>query len=155
MHSETDDNDLTYFILHQAEVIQGAVQALHEYVGSKMTAMIASEAILRGASGLNHRQQALLTHALRQPLGRYTIEAHRRSHGVVYQTARTDLLDLVSRGLLVRGKEGRTIVFRVPGDLDSKLKRLAEVREPPLQDESLTLPLKFPSGGDESSRPPL
>jgi Fic family protein len=29
-HTETDDNDTTYFIVHQLEVIQQAIAALHE-----------------------------------------------------------------------------------------------------------------------------
>ena len=45
----------------------------------------------------NHRQIALVRHALKHPGHRYTIASHRRSHNVVYQTARSDLLDLAKR----------------------------------------------------------
>ena len=35
LHTETDDNDLTYFILHQAEVIREAVKSLRDYLARK------------------------------------------------------------------------------------------------------------------------
>jgi Fic family protein len=142
LHTETDDNDLTYFILHQAEVIQRAVRALHDYVTHKKEALRGLEKSLRGVQGLNHRQQALLAHALRAPGTRYTIEAHRRSHGVVYQTGRTDLLDLVKRGMLVVAKEGKALAFRAPRDLSEKLSHLADAGPSPAE-SGPTLPLNF------------
>ena len=45
-------------------------------------------------------------------------------HGVVYQTARTDLLDLTNRGVLELKKKGKELVFRVPSDIGERLKRL-------------------------------
>lgn len=139
--TETDENDLTYFVLHQTEVIQEAVQALHDYVESKTRELRQAERKLRGLNGLNHRQQALLTHALREPHARYIIEGHRRSHGVAFQTARDDLFGLVERGLLSAQKEGRTNVFRATSDLGDKLAKLGEAA--PVPDEKETLPLDF------------
>jgi Fic family protein len=115
--TETDDDDLTYFILHQANVIQEAVIALEEYVEHKAGEWLASERRIRGLAGLNHRQQALLVHALREPQTRYIIAGHQRSHGVTHQTARNDLFDLVRRGLLTVRKEGRVYVFHAPSDV--------------------------------------
>jgi Fic family protein len=60
---------------------------------------------------LNHRQRALVSHALRHPNQEYLIESQRLSHNVVYQTARTDLFDLVKRGLLEARKRGKTYYF--------------------------------------------
>lgn len=130
LFSETDDNDATYFILHQAGVIREAVQALHDYVDRKITETREIDRRLRTTAGLNHRQQALLGHALREPHTRYVIAAHQRSHGVTHQTARDDLFALVERGLLAVAKEGRIYVFRAASDLES---RLAEpvASEPP------------------------
>jgi Fic family protein len=145
LHTETDDNDLTYFLLHQAEVIRRAVKALHDYVEHKKLALHSTEKALRGIDGLNHRQQALLAHALRDAEARYTIEGHRHSHGVVYQTARMDLLDLAERGLLLAGKKGKAMVFRIPGDLNDKLaKQGAKPLRVGENDLDRTLPLKLP-----------
>ena len=54
LHTETDENDLTYFILHQTEVIEEAVQALHDYVTRKTVELREAEHYLRGLQGLNH-----------------------------------------------------------------------------------------------------
>lgn len=143
LHTEGDGNDLTYFVLHQAEVIREAVQALHDYAGRKTRELRSAEKKLRGLEGLNHRQQALLAHALRQPHTRYIIEGHRRSHSVTFQTARNDLFGLVGRGLLTVQKEGRTNIFRAPADLGDKLDKLAETVPRATIGEG-TLPLNLP-----------
>jgi Fic family protein len=121
LHVETDENDLTYFILHQTAVIEGAIKALHDYVAHRKAELAAAEQQLRGIEGLNHRQQGLLANALRNAGARYTIEGHKRTHGVVYQTARADLLDLESRQLLRMVKIGRAMVFRPVEDLTKSL----------------------------------
>lgn len=79
------------------------------------------ELILRQSADLNHRQLAMVSHALKHPGMRYTIESHRRSHNVVYQTARSDLLGLVSKELLLQRKVGKGYVFYAPSDLADRL----------------------------------
>jgi hypothetical protein len=67
----------------------------------------------------------LLEHALQNPGYEYSIQGHQTSHGIVYQTARTDLLALSeTHGLLKRYKQGRKDVFVVPADLGSRLQRM-------------------------------
>lgn len=73
---------------------------------------------------LNHRQKALLTHALKHPGANYRIEDHQKVHAVVYQTARTDLLGLTTLGLLEQIREGRAFVFIAPEDLSTRMSGL-------------------------------
>ena len=143
LHTETDENDLTYFILHQAEVIREAVKSLRSYLERKKTELKTASACLHGIQDLNHRQQALLLHALREPGTSYLIRAHQRSHGVTHQTARDDLFDLVDRGLLVVKKVGRAYRFRAPGDLSEKLGKLSNALPQATEDEA-ALPLRLP-----------
>lgn len=124
LYTETDDNDLTYFILYQLEVLRRAIDELHEFLARKTREIRAVERVLKPSVGLNHRQLALLGHALRHPDARYTIGSHQRSHDVVYQTARTDLHDLSDRALLDRRKIGRRYVYSPPSDLVERLQRL-------------------------------
>lgn len=124
LYTETDDNDLTYFILHQLDVIRRAMSELHDYIERRTAALQAVESRLRGMRQLNHRQQTLISHALRHPNQRYTFRSHRMSHGIAYQTARTDLIDLKDRGLLSSHKIGRTWYFTPASDLGEKLARL-------------------------------
>lgn len=142
LFTETDGNDLTYFVLHQAQVIHEAVEALHTYAARKTAELKSTDKLLRGMTGLNHRQQALLGHALRESAARYLIEGHKRSHAVTFPTARNDLFNLVERGLLTVAKEGRFNVFRPVTDLKEKLQRVAELPSKIAEDE--TLPLKLP-----------
>jgi len=128
LHTETDDNDLTYFILHQAEVIRAAERALHDRVVRKTNELQEAKKKLLGLAELNPRQQAVIEHALRKPDTRYLIAGHQRSHGVTHQTARDDLFDLTQRELLVAGKEGRRYLFRAPQDLPRRLQSIAGPR---------------------------
>lgn len=119
--TETDNNDLTYFLLYQLRVVQRAIRSLQKYLRRKMQEIRRVEGLLRESVDINHRQLALLSHALRHPGMRYTIESHRTSHDVVYQTARTDLLNLADRGFLRKRKSGNAYVFTAPDDLDDRL----------------------------------
>jgi Fic family protein len=119
LYTETDDADFTYFLIHQLEVVARAIEELLAYLEVKVADVRAIEKAVRNFPGLNHRQIALLSHAARRPDAVYTFDSHRRSHNVVYQTARLDLLDLEARGLLERRQVGRQMRFYpVPGLAD-------------------------------------
>ena len=111
LHTETDENDATYFILSQLEVVQQAITGLHRYLRRKAAEVIETERLLRRHAEFNHRQLALLSHAIKHPGARYTIRSHQTSHNVVYETARKDLLDLAGKALLDKRKIGKTYVF--------------------------------------------
>lgn len=121
LYTETDDNDLTYFLVYHSKVIHKSINMLHEYLEEKSRKMRQIQADLKGTATLNHRQRALVIHALRHPGFTYTYESHKTSHGIVHQTARTDLLDLVKRGLLVKRKVGRVWYFSPAADLEQRL----------------------------------
>jgi Fic family protein len=110
LYSERDEGDTTYFIDYQLAVLHRAIDDLHDYLQRQMAEIRDSERLLRDAA-LNHRQVALVRHALRHPNAEYTIKSHQRSHDVVYQSARTDLLDLADRGYLERSRVGRAFRF--------------------------------------------
>ena len=121
LHTETDENDLTYFVLHQLHIVVRAIDDLYDYLRRKNRELDALSKRMREEGRFNHRQKALLAHAVRHADARYTIESHRRSHDVVYATARADLLALAEARLLLAGKEGRRMVFTVPADLERRL----------------------------------
>lgn len=121
LQTETDENDLTYFIIHQAEVIRKALRELHDYVEQKSRETRSCMRLLGRFPDLNHRQQALLTHAIRHSGFAYNIANHMTRHGIAYDTARLDLLDLAKRGILDQRKIGRAIVLISPSDLEKRL----------------------------------
>lgn len=122
LYTETDDNDLTYFVLYQLEILKRAIKELHEYIAKKSAQNKTIEQRLHGIIGFNHRQRALIGHALRHPGFSHTIAGHGASHAVVYQTARTDLLNLAERGLLQKQKIGKIWHFTAAIDLENKLR---------------------------------
>lgn len=132
LYSETDDNDVTYFVLNQLRTTVNAIDALHEYLARKVGELAETRAALERSSTmravLNHRQIALINHALKKPGHVYVIESHRRSHGVSYQTARTDLLELSDLELLVHGKRGRELTFTSPDNLRQRIAALGRRR---------------------------
>lgn len=125
LHTETDGNDLTYFLIHQMGVIKSAVIALHDYLDKKAKEINEAEDLLDNSKArgrLNHRQLSLLKHALENPNSIYKIQEHMNSHSISYQTARTDLLTMADKlHLLRKRKYGNALVFVAPADLKSIL----------------------------------
>ena len=126
LYTETDENDLTYFMHHQFDVIIKSINDLHKYLATKAKEVQATEQLLRGPVQrvLNHRQVSLITHALKHPNYLYEIQPHRTSHAITYQTARTDLLSLEELGLLQKFKRGKAFVFQSPTDISERITRL-------------------------------
>ena len=130
LHTETDGNDLTYFIVHQIGVILRALDDLDTWIERKIGETREVERILKGSTSLNHRQLALLAHALRHPDAACTIREHRTSHGVAYATARADLLRLAELGLLDQRRIGKKAsVFDTPPDLEARIRALPSRRD--------------------------
>lgn len=121
LHTETDDNDVTYFLIHQLEAVKKAVGRLHEYLARKAAETETVEKLLDGSpfeGELNERQLTLLNHALKHPGAHYTVEGHKNSHRISYETARNDLSMLSDKVMLLRRrKQGRAHVFVAPMDL--------------------------------------
>lgn len=122
VESETDEGDVTYFLIHQLKVMEKALDRHDVYIRRKIAEVRDVERSLQDADGLNHRQLALLTDAVRNPDGTYTFGSHATSHRVTHETARSDLSDLDDRGLLVRRRKGRGYIFEPVPDLAERLK---------------------------------
>jgi Fic family protein len=106
-HTETDDGDLTYFVLHQLKIMREALSELSEHLSDRSKRMAELARTVSGFDTLNHRQRALLQHSIRHPLRSYTIAGHAESHQVHYQTSRNDIVDLVKRCYLQERRVGR------------------------------------------------
>ncbi|MBP6723252.1 MAG: Fic family protein [Halioglobus sp.] len=128
LHVETDGGDVTYFLVHQLDVVVQAIEGLklrlrEQYAEVKETERLLVQSSLAGK--LNHRQLALLQNALKNPGQIYTVKSHQNSHQVAKQTARNDLTELADRyGLLVGGTEGRTAIYAAPADLLERINRV-------------------------------
>lgn len=121
LYTETDDNDVTYFIIHQLDMILLAIQSLHTSIEKQKDEIKETEELLDNnfqlKKKLNYRQIALLRHALKHANAQYLIEVHRQFHNVTYDTARNDLLTLAKYKLLIKEQKGKAFCFIIPNNL--------------------------------------
>lgn len=106
--TETDDGDLTYFLLHQLRVLERATDDLIRHLTRRTHQLQQLTHALSEAQALNHRQQAVLAHLVRQAGAAVSVRGHASSHDVTYLTARKDLQAMEERGLLRRVRVGKT-----------------------------------------------
>lgn len=121
VHTETDDGDATYFLLHQLDVIERAVAELHRYLAARVEDQRQITSALHADADLNHRQIALLGHAIRNVGATYTFAGHAAAQRVTHETARNDLRALEARALLVREPRSRPIRFSAAPDLAERI----------------------------------
>ena len=121
-----DDNDLTYFVMYQLEVLTRSIRALDGYINRKKVEIANLNVILNDCrSILNHRQQDAVIQASRDSKS-ITIIAHARRHQVAHQSARTDLVRLVELGLFTKIKSGRQFLFGPEQDMLERISQLAQ-----------------------------
>lgn len=118
---ESDHQNATYFVLQQLDVLQQAVDDLFAHVERKDRAQRRLRQQIAGRDDLNHRQLALLDHALHHPEARYSHESHANSHRVTIMTARSDLHGLVALGWLHKSRVSKRDVYTPVGDLARRL----------------------------------
>jgi Fic family protein len=122
LETETDGGDTTYFLIHQLQTIDRAIDDLHVYLQRKVAEQHDAEEWLAGFEGLNGRQVALLGHAIRHPEHVYTYDGHAAVNRVTHETARSDLTDLGDRGLLLKRGSARPHRYEPATDLPGRLK---------------------------------
>ena len=122
LYTETDGNDLTYFLLFNLRAIRRAILELRKYIVRKQQEVASANESLKAVRGLNARQKILLHYAIGHPNTEYTFETHKTRHAIVYQTARNDLLSLVKKGFLKKEKEGKEFIFSPTTKILNKLK---------------------------------
>lgn len=122
-HTEVDDGDLTFFVLHQLEVMERALEELMAHLKDRAERTRQLARLIAAFDELNHRQRTLLQHALRHPLQSYGIEEHAKYHRVHYLTARSDLADLVTRGYFDVRRVGKGKRFQPTKPFARKLQR--------------------------------
>lgn len=127
LYTETDENDLTYFIDHQINVIHKAIDEFHNYVKRKVSEVKYLENTLNNnpliKKKLNHRQMTLIKHALKHPGYSYGIQEHKNHHGIVYETSRKDLELLAKMKLLKKTKVGKAFMYISPVDLQNRFNK--------------------------------
>lgn len=124
LYTETDGNDLNYFIIYHLRIIRKAIRALHDYIARRTGELRELESQVKSLALLNHRQRDLIGSALKHPNRNYTVKGHQTVHNVAYQTARTDLLELVELYFFEKRKRGKSWIFEPVTGLEKALGKL-------------------------------
>ncbi|GAB7015777.1 Fic family protein [Methanogenium cariaci] len=111
LHSEYDEMDLTYFIQYQIQCIEEARKDLLAYIERKQSEQNATKAMIKTVRNISQRQADILRRMMEHREQYFTIREISETHDVVYQTARTDLLDLAGKGYIRKEKRGREFMF--------------------------------------------
>jgi Fic family protein len=123
LHTETDDNDMNYFLVYHLGVIERAISNLHDFVKRKAEQSVRVARELDHMDRFNYRQRELLRRAVQKPELPYTFKSHQTSHGISYASARSDILELVEEGLLRQYKVGRAMHFMPVKGIEKLLKK--------------------------------
>lgn len=115
LYTESDDNDLTYFIRYNLDVMEASVENLQKYIEKKQKETKMTIEILRDDEALTIRQAEILKEIMKHPEKLYTIKEIVGTYHVAYATARSDLFQLEKSGYLSRKKSGKSYLFFFEG----------------------------------------
>ena len=124
LQTETDGADLTYFLLHQLDVIVKSIDDLSTFIHMKQESVRSLAVQIESSANrhrLNHRQISLLHDAIRNPDVTYTIREQEQLHHVSYLTARSDLERLATLGYLLKSRRGQQSIYRPAHRLHQKI----------------------------------
>lgn len=123
MYTEKDQNDLTYFIDFQLDIILSAFDELQQYLQIKTDEFHQVVELLENSkySTLNFVQKDVLKKATKEPGRIFTVKEVANSYVISDNTARTYLNLLVKNKLLLQTKDGRTTLYLSPSDLRERL----------------------------------
>ncbi|MHB8164004.1 MAG: Fic family protein [Methanoregula sp.] len=114
--TETDSNDMTYFIDFNIQIIGRALEDLKQYIIRKKQEESASLHLVEQIPDLSFRQAEILRDFIRYPTRYYTISEIAGKYKVSLPTARTDLLLLEEKGKLKKYQDGKRQVFMYRGE---------------------------------------
>jgi Fic family protein len=126
LFTEQDENDLTYFIKYHLRTIDLAFSSLKDYINRKLKEKTQLYNYRR-IKGLNDRQLHLLRLFHDDSERVLSIKEVQNRYGVVYQTARTDLMLLENMGLIKSSTSGKKkLIFVRITDFENTLKNLCK-----------------------------
>ena len=64
-------------------------------------------------NGFNKRQADLLGYLFIKPKAKITVPIYSKKHDIVRQTATRDLADLEKKGIIIKSKDGKTMIYEL------------------------------------------
>lgn len=103
--SQTDSNDLTYFLMQQLAALAKAIAYSREELSRLQTASDAQ------TDDLNPRQRHILVEMQYYPQHQYRLARYKQRMQITYETSRTDLMKLAKKGYAKKIKLGKAFVY--------------------------------------------
>ena len=113
--TETDSNDMTYFIDFNIHIISRALEDLKKYLINKKEEEAESLQLVEQIPDLSFRQAEILRDFIKHSTRPYTISEISGKYKISLPTARTDLLLLEGKGKLKKYLDGKRQVFLYKG----------------------------------------
>ena len=111
LHSETDDNDMTYFIKFNLKCVEESLNTFLKYLDRKVKEQKEFEKNILLDEDMNIRQKMILQDAMKNgdPFSVYEVQS---KYQTAYQTARTDILGLIEKGMIKEsGRDGNKKLY--------------------------------------------
>lgn len=125
LHTEYDENDLTYFIDFNLKSMDLALKSLKEYISRKLNEKKQlTQLILK--DDFNERQAEIIKDLINDNIISITINEVQGKFGTVYQTARVDLLKLEEMGYIMSKTVGKKLIFFKSDQFDEKIKKITQ-----------------------------
>lgn len=122
LHTEFDENDLTYFIDYNLKSMEQALNSLKVYIAKKISEKSQLFEVIKHEN-INERQIEILRDILNNAEKIITINDIQEEFGVAYQTARTDLLSLEKLGYLELKQRGKKMLFFRSENFETHIKK--------------------------------
>jgi len=110
-YTESDGNDLTYFIRYNLAAVKTAVDNIQKYIEKKQGESKQTLTILQKSGGLSLRQAEIVKSLIKNPDKPVTIKEIVETYRVAYGTARSDLFRLEELGYLAKQRSGKEYIF--------------------------------------------
>lgn len=113
LYTETDENDMTYFIDYNIDIITRAMDELKSYIEESRAEQRETIILVEEIPGISFRQAEILKDFVKHSDRSYTISEIAGKYKVSLPTARSDLFRLEEIGKLRKIKDGKRWVFLV------------------------------------------
>jgi Uncharacterized conserved protein len=115
LYSETDDNDMTYFIKFNLKCVEESLNTFLKYLGRKMKEQKEFEKNVLANEDMNIRQKMILQDAMKD-WNAFSVYEVQSKYQTSYQTARTDILGLMEKGMIKEfGRDGNKKLYMFSG----------------------------------------
>jgi len=110
LFTETDNNDITYFVKFNLNALDKALRLFEDYIRKTKQENKKIAETIRKNPNINLRQADILI-TINKNARPITIKEMQERYRITYETARTDLLELVKQGYLNTNTRGKQFVF--------------------------------------------